>query len=68
MSAAPDWSLIRFIARTAADPRWSGGIRREHLAELAGLQPHGRPFTDALAVAIRTHRVDFCEGFIVPPR
>ena len=62
----PDWSLIRTIARTAAEPKWAGAIRREHLAELTGLEPHGRAFSEALAIAVRTRRVDICGGFVVP--
>lgn len=62
----PDWSLIRTIARTAAEPKWAGGIHREHLAELTGLAPHGHAFSEALAIAVRTNRVDMCGDFVVP--
>lgn len=64
----PDWPLIRAIERAVADPRWGGGIHRDHLAALTGLEPYSREFRDALGVCYRMRRVDFCADYVVPGR
>jgi DNA-binding MarR family transcriptional regulator len=62
----PDWTLIRQIVRIVhADP--CGGIHREALAEQLRLPADGRAMRDALGIAYRTHKIDFCGRHVVKP-
>ena len=65
MSTTPDWSLIRSIIRAVDDPRWAGGVHRQHLAELVGAPPHGPVLRQAIGIAWRTHHVDCCGQYVV---
>jgi len=61
----PDWPLIRHIIRTVrTDPY--GGIPRQALAETVGLAAYGRSMRDALAIAYRAKRIDYCGRYVVP--
>ena len=64
----PDWALIRRVTRIVSDPRWGGGVARDHLAVLSGQRPTSREFRTALAIAYRLGWVDFCAGYVVPGR
>jgi hypothetical protein len=65
-SLPPDWALIRQVVRIVhADP--CGGIHREHLAERLRLPPRSRVLGDALAIAYRIGKIDFCGPYVVKP-
>jgi len=65
-SMPPDWPLIRYIVRAVhADP--CGGIHRQALAQMAGLPPYGRSMRDALGIAYRNKKIDFCGQHAVKP-
>lgn len=66
--ADPDWSLIRTITRAASDPRWAGGVSREHLAAITGLSAHSPALSQAIAIAVRLRRVDLADGYVIPGR
>jgi hypothetical protein len=62
----PDWPLIRHIVRIVhADP--CGGIHREKLAEMLQLPSRGRSLVDALGIAYRNKKIDFCGQYGVKP-
>jgi hypothetical protein len=62
----PDWPLIRQVVRIIrADP--CGGLHREALAEMLHLPARGRPLSDALAIAYRNKKIDFCGQYAVKP-
>jgi hypothetical protein len=62
----PDWGLIREIVRVvSADP--CGGIHRAELAERFSLAAYGSCMKDALGVAWRHRKIDFCGQYIVKP-
>ena len=62
----PDWLLIRQIVRIVhTDP--CGGISREALAEMLHLPACGRVLADALGVAYRNKKIDFCGQYVVKP-
>lgn len=63
---APDWLLIRHIVRIVhADP--CGGIHREELARRLHLPARGRCLSDALVIAYKNHKLDFCGQYVVKP-
>jgi hypothetical protein len=65
-SLPPDWSLIRQLVRIVhADP--CGGLHREALAERLHLPVRGRCLGDALGVAYRNKKIDFCGQYVVKP-
>ncbi len=65
-SLPPDWPLIRYIIRTVhADP--CGGIHRQALADKTGLPARGRSMRDALGIAYRNKKIDFCGQYVVKP-
>lgn len=62
----PDWTLIRRAVRIIhADP--CGGIHREKLAEMLQVPPRGRSMVDALGIAYRNKKIDFCGPYVVKP-
>jgi hypothetical protein len=62
----PDWPLIRHIVRIVHnDP--CGGIHREALAEQLHLPARGRCLSDALGIAYRNMKIDFCGQYVVKP-
>jgi hypothetical protein len=62
----PDWPLIRHIVRIVhTDP--CGGIHREELAGRLHLPPRGRVLGDALGIAYRNRKIDFCLQYVVRP-
>jgi hypothetical protein len=62
----PDWSLIRQLVRIVHnDP--CGGLHREALAERLHLPARGRVLGDALGIAYRNKKIDFCGQYIVRP-
>ena len=65
MSTAPDWILVRAVIRAVNDPRWAGGVHRQHLAELVGAPPHGPDLRQAIGIAWRTGRADCCGQYVV---
>lgn len=65
MNAPPDWLLIRAVIRAVNDPRWAGGVHRQHLAELVGVPPHGPDLRQAIGIAWRTRKIDACGQYIV---
>jgi hypothetical protein len=63
-SLPPDWPLIRHIVRIVhADP--CGGIHRQVLAEQLHLPTRGRCMRDALGIAYRHKKIDFCGQYVV---
>jgi hypothetical protein len=65
-SMPPDWPLIREIVRIVHnDP--CGGIHREELAGRLHLPAHGRCLGDALGIAYRNKKIDFCGQYAVKP-
>ena len=65
-SLPPDWPLIRQIVRIVyADP--CGGIHREALAGKLHLPARGRSVSDALGIAYRNRKIDFCGQYVVKP-
>jgi hypothetical protein len=65
-SLPPDWPLIRHIVRIVhADP--CGGLHREALAERLHLPARSRPLGDALGIAYRHKKIDFCGQYVVKP-
>jgi hypothetical protein len=65
-SLPPDWPLIRRVVRIVhADP--CGGLHRERLAEMLHLPSRGRSLGDALGIAYRNKKIDFCGRYIVKP-
>jgi hypothetical protein len=65
-SLAPDRSLIRRLVRIVhKDP--CGGLHREALAERLHLPARGRVMGDALGIAYRNKKIDFCGQYVVKP-
>jgi hypothetical protein len=63
---APDWALIRQVVRIVhAAP--GGGLHRAELAEKVGLQPASPALREALMVAYRNRKIDFCRQYVVNP-
>jgi hypothetical protein len=62
----PDWPLIRRVVRIVhADP--CGGVHRERLAEMVQLPARSRALSDALVIAYRNKKIDFCRQYVVRP-
>lgn len=62
----PDWSLVDgIVARVRAAP--GGGLHRAELAEGFRLPSYGDCMKDALMVAWRQRRIDFCGQYVVVP-
>lgn len=62
----PDWSLIREIVRTIhAAP--GGYMHRAELAERFHLPARGTCMKDALGIAWRHKKIDFCGQYVVRP-
>ena len=65
-SLPPDWPLIRHLVRIVhTDP--CGGLHREALAERLHLPARGRVLGDALGIAYRNKKIDFCGQYVVKP-
>ena len=62
----PDWLLIRQIARTVRNAP-GGGLHRTELAAHVGLAPHSPLLREALMIAYRNHKIDFCRQYVVKP-
>jgi hypothetical protein len=63
----PDWSLIREVIRQVhAAP--GGGLHRRELAGFFRLPPYGESMRDALGIAYRHRKIDFCGQYVVRPR
>lgn len=60
-------SLPASILRIVSDPRWGGGVHREHLAELLVYKPGDRDLVGALMYLYRRKRIDFCGQYVVIP-
>lgn len=60
-------SLPAQILRHVYDPRWGGGLHREHLAELLVYEPRDRPFVGALMWLYKQRQIDFCGQYVVIP-
>lgn len=55
------------IARICANPKWGGGIHKEHLAYLLGIRPARRAeFDRALMIAYRQKKIQFCWSYVCP--
>jgi hypothetical protein len=62
----PDWPLINRLVRIVHnDP--CGGLHREALAERLHLPARGRVLGDALGIAYRNKKIDFCGQYVVKP-
>jgi hypothetical protein len=62
----PDWLLIRRVVRIVhADP--CGGVHRERLAEMLQLPARSPVLGDALGIAYRNKKIDFCGQYVVMP-
>jgi hypothetical protein len=62
----PTWPLIRQVVRIVhADPY--GGAHRERLAEMLQLPARRRALSDALVIAYRNKKIDFCRQYVVKP-
>jgi len=57
--------LASKVAAVVADPRWGGGLRRDHLRELLGCEY--RELNTAIAIAYKRGTIDFCWGWVVAP-
>jgi hypothetical protein len=64
MTSAPDWSLIREIVRVVNSVP-CGGIHRAELAELFHLPARGPSMRNALGIAWRHRKIDFCGQYVV---
>jgi hypothetical protein len=62
----PDWPLIRRVVRIVHTAP-GGGLHRDHLAEMVQLPPRGRSLSDALGIAYRNKKIDFCGQYVVKP-
>lgn len=60
------WLSTRLAAKVS-DPRWGGGVRRSHLAELVGLRPGDPDLSAGIGIAYRRRLVDAAEGWIFAP-
>jgi hypothetical protein len=61
-----DWTLYRQLIRIVhADP--CGGIHRDELAERCGVPPRGKAIGQALGIAYRHKKIDFCGQYVVKP-
>lgn len=60
----PVWLASR-LAAIVRDPRWGGGIHRDHAREL--LRCDHRELSAAVAIAYRRGDIDACWGWIVAP-
>lgn len=62
----PVWLSTR-IAAKVSDPKWGGGLRRDHLAELVGLRSGDPDLSAGIGIAYRRRLVDAAEGWIFAP-
>jgi hypothetical protein len=62
----PDWPLIRQVVRTVHNAP-GGGLHRAELAEQLGLPPASPVLREALMIAYRNRKIDFCRQYVVKP-
>ncbi len=55
------------LAAKVSDPRWGGGVRRDHLAELVGLRSGDPILSAGIAIAYRRRLIDAAEGWLFAP-
>jgi hypothetical protein len=58
--------LINRIARIVHNAP-GGGLHRLELADMLGLPARGPSMREALGIAYRRHRIDFCRQYVVKP-
>jgi hypothetical protein len=63
--AGPDWPLIRQVRIIHTDP--CGGIHREDLAAMLQMPVASRALGQALMIAYKNHKIDFCGQYAVKP-
>jgi hypothetical protein len=63
-SGSPDWSLIKQLIQIVRTDD-CGGLHRHALAAKLQLPPESRTFRDALMIAYRRGRIDFCGQYVV---
>jgi hypothetical protein len=56
------------VAQIAAHPKWGGGVRVEHLAELMRMEPHDPRLWGFIWQARRLGLVDVWRGWIMADR
>jgi hypothetical protein len=66
LKTAPDWALIRTITRIVHSAP-GGGLHRDELAERLHLPARGPVLTEALMIAYRNRKIDFCRQYVVKP-
>jgi hypothetical protein len=65
-SLPPDWLLIKEIIRQVrAAP--GGGMHRAELAAITRLPARGQSMRDALIIAYKLRKTDFCGQYVVSP-
>ena len=62
----PDWPLVRRVVRIVHTAP-GVGLHREELAERVGLQPASPVLLEALMIAYRNRKIDFCRQYVVKP-
>ncbi len=62
----PVWLSTRLAAKVS-DPKWGGGVRRSHLAELVGLRPGDPNLGVGIGIAYRRRLVDAADGWVLAP-
>jgi hypothetical protein len=64
----PVYLAARILA-VVADPRWGGGVHRDHLAEIFGLPRSDKTLGTAIAIACRRGTVALTWGYVIaiPP-
>ena len=60
----PDWSLIKELIRQVHNAPGSG-LHRAHLAAIVRLPAHGPCIRDALMIAYKLRKIDFCGQYVV---
>ena len=60
----PDWLLIRQITRIVHNAP-GGGLHRLELAELLHMPGRGPSMREALGIAYRHRKIDFCRQYVV---
>jgi hypothetical protein len=62
----PDWPLIQRLVRIVHTAP-GGGLHREELAEKLGIPARGPSMREALMIAYRNRKIDFCRQYVVKP-
>jgi hypothetical protein len=63
----PDWPLIKEIIRQVRSAP-GGGLHRAELAGTLHQRAYGESMHDALMVAYKLRKIDFCRHYVVRPR